>query len=114
MIGILCLGAIADWYGRKISYQIFTLLSMLILIGVYFIDEPYLWLGMRFVCGCVFLSQSTAKNVWTTEITSGVWRSRTQHWGHEIPIQMGLIVLGGLVYLLPGNVVLQSTKRVCI
>ncbi len=101
--GILALGIIADWYGRKRAYQFYSVLSIIVAIGVYLTSNAYLWLVLRFLCGTVYLGQSTAKNVWQVEITSGEWRSRAQHWGHEIPIQLGVLSLGGLIYLLPGT-----------
>ena len=74
-----------------------------LILGVYFIDNPIIWLVSRFLCGTIYLAQSTSKNVWQVEITSGIWRSRIQNWGHEIPLQLGILVLGGLIYLLPGK-----------
>ena len=94
-------GAVADWYGRKSAFQIYTLITLALSIANYFANDPYTWLVLRFFCGISFLSMSTAKNVWQVEVTSGVWRSRMQHWGHEIILQFGILMLGGLVYLLP-------------
>ena len=57
------------------------------------------------------MAQSTSKNVWQVEITSGIWRSRIQNWGHEIPLQLGILVLGGLIYLLPGKDDINKTLK---
>ena len=111
MLGILVLGIFADWYGRKRAYQFYSLASLIITIGVFFIDDPKVWLVLRFLCGTIYLAQSTAKNVWQVEITSGIWRSRMQHWGHEIPIQLGIAALGGLIFLLPGTYIYFLLSR---
>ena len=101
VLGVLAFGALADMYGRKMTYQIFTLASLTLAMANHFVNDAVSWIILRFFCGATYLAMSSAKNVWQFELTSGVWRSRMQHWGHELPIQVGLLSLGGIVYVLP-------------
>ena len=101
VIGVLVFGTMADLYGRKLTYQVFTMASLTLAMANHFVNDPWSWITLRFFCGATYLAMSSAKNVWQFELTSGVWRSRMQHWGHELPIQIGLLSLGGIVYCIP-------------
>ena len=64
LCGIFLIGIICDWYGRKKGYAIAVLTTFTISIGVYFIQNPYLWMASRFLSGCSIPAMITASNVW--------------------------------------------------
>ena len=101
IIGILFLGPFSDWFGRKTAYL--TTLSLLMVFGVaeYFATNQYVWLAIRFFCGAMSLSFSTAKGVYCFELTSGKWKSRVAHYFGELPWHLGHLTLGLLVYIIP-------------
>ena len=47
MIGVLAVGPMSDWFGRKTAYM--TMLTAWMVFGVlgYFVTNPYLWLVVR-------------------------------------------------------------------
>ena len=71
MIGVLAVGPISDWFGRKRAYM--TMLTLWMVFGVsgYFATDPYLWLVIRFFCGATSLAYNTAISVYRIELTSG-------------------------------------------
>ncbi len=51
MVGMLMIGPFSDWFGRKRAYlTCLTLWSIVTLIG-YFVENPYIWIVTRFLCG---------------------------------------------------------------
>ena len=64
LCGIFLIGIICDWYGRKKGYAFAVLTTFTISIGVYFIQNPYLWMASRFLSGCSIPAMITASNVW--------------------------------------------------
>ena len=64
MVGVFFLGFLADWYGRKRTLVIFSVLSAGVNAGVYFAPNKYIWLALRFLCGACLLGVATAQNIW--------------------------------------------------
>ena len=122
------------------------------LIGL--VDNPYVWIALRFVVGAAFIANSTSKTVyqvnygfeslaqrpkcfrlescpqlanftdvpyWTNnlvtlslafifsftlfivELTSGSWRARSHHWLGEMFWQIGYLLTGLAVFIIPGK-----------
>ena len=63
LIGMIFLGSVSDWYGRKRAFQIYTIMTFAVCIGNYFANDPNTWLVFRFFGGIAFLSMTTVKNV---------------------------------------------------
>jgi len=101
MIGVLAVGPLSDWFGRKTAYMTMLTLWMLFGIAGHFASDPYLWLVIRFFCGATSLAYNTAISVYRIELSSGKWRSRVTHYFGELFWQLGHMSLGLLVYLIP-------------
>ena len=59
MVGVLLIGPLSDWYGRKTAYlTALTIWSGITIIG-YFVNHPYLWIATRFIAGASSLAYNT-------------------------------------------------------
>jgi MFS family permease len=101
LIGALVIGALADWYGRKLAYMLSITLWMAFGLGAYFSTNLYLWMVLRCGLGASSLAYHTASSIFSLELTNGKWRSFTNHIFGAIPWNVGLIMLGLVVFLVP-------------
>ena len=74
---------------------------MLFGVFAYFATNRYSWLVARFLCGIMSLSFNTAKYAYCLELTSGKWKSRVAHYFGILPVWLGYLILGFLVYMIP-------------
>ena len=79
LLGVLLIGPVADWYGRKIGYLTFLTLWMIFSIASHFAQNIYVWISFRFVVGASSIAFLTASTIYSVELTSGKWRSFTNH-----------------------------------
>ena len=100
-IGVLLVGPFSDYFGRKTAYL--TTLTLFMVFGVsgYFATNRYSWLVTRFLCGIMSVSSYTAKHAYCLELTSGKWKSRVAHYFGILPVWLGYLTLGFLVYMIP-------------
>ena len=63
MCGVLAIGPLSDWYGRKTAYlTALTIWSGITIIG-YFVNHPYLWIATRFIAGASSLAYNTVSDL---------------------------------------------------
>ena len=100
LIGVLLVGPFSDYFGRKTAYL--TALTLCMVFGTlgYFATNRYVWLVTRFLCGVMSLSFHTARHAYCLELTSGKWKSRVAHYFGILPVHMGHLTLGYLVYII--------------
>jgi len=109
MIGVLAVGPLSDWFGRKMAFM--TMLTLWMIFGVagHFATDPYLWLIIRFFCGATSLAFNTAVSVYRIELVSGKWRSAVTHIGEGF-WHLGHMSLGLLAWGVPN----MKTLELCI
>ena len=100
-IGGLLVGPFSDFFGRKTAYLTTLTLCMVFGVSGYFATNRYSWLVTRFLCGIMSLSFNTAKHAYCLELTSGKWKSRVAHYFGILPVHLGHLTLGYLVYMIP-------------
>lgn len=98
-MGVSLSGPFADYCGRKIAYMSFVTVWILGSLSSYFITNVYAWAACRFIIGGCSLAYVNVSTVYAVELTSGKWRSITGHIFGELMWNLGIISLGGLVYL---------------
>jgi MFS family permease len=64
MVGVLMVGPLSDWYGRKTAYMTALTFWAAITILGYFVDNPYGWIVTRFIAGACSLAYNTAADVY--------------------------------------------------
>jgi MFS family permease len=60
LIGVLVIGPLADWYGRKLAYMLSITLWMAFGLGAYFSSNVYLWMILRCGFGAASLGFNTS------------------------------------------------------
>lgn len=64
LLGVLVIGPVADWYGRKIGYLTFLTLWMVFSIASHFAENVYVWMSFRFVVGASSIAFLTASTIY--------------------------------------------------
>ncbi|TRY61932.1 hypothetical protein TCAL_08872 [Tigriopus californicus] len=98
-VGVSLSGPVADYFGRKIAYMSFVTMWILASVSSYFTTNLYAWAACRFVIGGCSLAYVNVASVLAVELTNGKWRSITGHIFGELMWNLGIISLGGLVYV---------------
>ena len=63
-LGVLLMGMVSDWYGRKRALLIFVTLCLAFSTASIFVDHPYAWLAIRFFVGACQMASGTARSVY--------------------------------------------------
>ncbi len=94
--GALISGYIADTFGRRFCYCLFVTLWIFSgVLGSVTIDL-YVWILTRFMCGAVSLGYYNVVSVYTTELTSGKWRTMQDYFFGANAWDFGIVLLGTL------------------
>ena len=65
LFGALTAGMLADWFGRKRAFILVVIAAIVIYLASYFVDNPYVWLVLRFFVGFSNMAATTIKSVYT-------------------------------------------------
>ena len=86
LLGVLLIGPVADWYGRKIGYLTFLTLWMIFSIASHFAENIYVWITFRFVVGASSLAFLTASSIyrWVTMYVNMTHEKNNWHLFHMV------------------------------
>ena len=68
LAGAILAGLVADWFGRKAGFLMILAPGIGFYLASYFVDDPYVWMAIRFFVGMSNMAATTIKSVYAVSL----------------------------------------------